>query len=76
LPDSAQPDKQDSRQVAEGLRLAGRFRQVDLADLLGTTTRSIITVLNGWRTAGLVTYDAERAMLTICRKESLEALVS
>ena len=31
------------------IRLPGRFRQNDLADLLGATPRSIITILNAWR---------------------------
>src|SRR4051794_15076699 len=51
----------DGRRTQQGLQLAGRFRQGDLADLLGATTRSIITILNAWRANGLVTYDATRA---------------
>lgn len=65
-----------SRQTEQGLRLIGRFRQSDLADLLGTTTRSIITILNAWRAAGVVIYDAEKGLLTIVRQKVLEALVS
>ena len=42
------------RQTPQGLRLADRLRQADLADLLGATTRSIITILNAWRAGGLV----------------------
>jgi CRP/FNR family cyclic AMP-dependent transcriptional regulator len=59
----------------DGWRLAGRFRQTDLADLLGTTPRSIITVLNKWRTDGLVKYDAPRGLLTICDETRLRAAI-
>jgi CRP-like cAMP-binding protein len=59
----------------QGIRLAGRFRQADLADLLGTTPRSIITILNHWRERGLVTYDALRGQLTVRHEEGLRALV-
>lgn len=65
-----------SRQTEQGLRLIGRFRQSDLADLLGTTTRSIITILNAWRASGIVIYDAEKGLLTIARQKVLDALVS
>lgn len=51
--------------VATGIRLPGRFRQGDLADLLGATQRSIITILNGWRAREIVLYDTARAQLTI-----------
>ena len=47
------------------IRVPGRLRQGDLANLLGTTPRSIITVLNEWRASGLVRYDIERAQLTV-----------
>ncbi len=63
------------RPDGSGLRLVRRVRQADLADLLGTTTRSIITILNAWRSSGLVTYDTKRALLTIADKTALEALV-
>ena len=56
--------------------MIGRFRQSDLADLLGTTTRSIITILNAWRASGIVIYDAEKGLLTIARQKVLDALVS
>jgi Mn-dependent DtxR family transcriptional regulator len=56
------------------LQLAGRFRQSDLADLLGATTRSIITILNAWRASGLVIYDPARAQLTICGEAGLHEL--
>jgi CRP-like cAMP-binding protein len=55
----------DGRPTQQGLRLTHRLRQGDLADLLGATTRSIITILNAWRTAGLVVYDTDRALLTV-----------
>ena len=63
------------RSTEQGFLLAGRFRQGDLADLLGTTTRSIITTLNHWRADGLVIYDPVRAQLTICREDDLQRLV-
>jgi CRP-like cAMP-binding protein len=62
------------RRTDRGLQLAGRFRQGDLADLMGTTTRSIITILNAWRADGLVSYDAARAQLTLCREDALRQL--
>ena len=66
--------RREGRRTEQGLQLAGRFRQSDLADLLGATTRSIITILNAWRTSGLVIYDAARAQLTICRETGLQEL--
>jgi CRP/FNR family transcriptional regulator, cyclic AMP receptor protein len=63
------------RQTQQGMRLSDRLRQADLADLLGATTRSIITILNAWRTAGLVTYDTDRALLTVCDIAALRAIV-
>ena len=65
----------EGRRTDQGLQLSGRFRQGDLADLLGATTRSIITILNAWRTAGLVTYDTDRALLTVCDIAALRAIV-
>jgi len=64
-----------SRQTPQGARLSDRLRQADLADLLGATTRSIITILNAWRMAGLVVYDTDRALLTICDAAALRAIV-
>ncbi len=46
--------KADSVKTDKGVRLAARFRQGDLADLLGATTRSIISILNAWRASNLV----------------------
>jgi CRP-like cAMP-binding protein len=66
--------EREGRPVKQGIRLAHRFRQPDLADLLGATTRSIITILNAWRTAGLVTYDTNRALLTVQDINGLQAL--
>jgi len=63
------------RRTEQGLLVAGRFRQGDLADLLGATTRSIITILNAWRAEGLVIYDPARAQLTLCREEDIRRLV-
>ncbi|MCK8783511.1 Crp/Fnr family transcriptional regulator [Roseomonas sp. NAR14] len=64
-----------AQRTPEGLRLAGRFRQGDLADLLGATTRSIITILNNWRGSGLVTYDTDKAYLTLADEARLRRLV-
>jgi CRP-like cAMP-binding protein len=64
------------RRTEQGVRLAGRFRQADLADLLGTTPRSIITILNDWRERGLVTYDPLRGLLTVREEEGLRKLLS
>lgn len=65
----------EGRPVDQGTRLSTRFRQSDFADLLGATTRSIITILNGWRGAGLVLYDTERAFLTLRDPDALRALI-
>ncbi len=64
-----------SKQTPNGIRVADRLRQADLADLLGTTTRSIITILNAWRAGGLVLYDTDRALLTVCDIAKLRAIV-
>jgi CRP/FNR family cyclic AMP-dependent transcriptional regulator len=65
----------EGRQTEHGLRLTHRLRQADLADLLGATTRSIITILNSWRTAELVVYDTDRAILTIKNIAAMRAIV-
>jgi CRP/FNR family cyclic AMP-dependent transcriptional regulator len=62
------------RPTQQGLRLAHRFRQADLADLLGATTRSIITILNAWRATDVVAFDAERALLTVRNPAALRAI--
>ena len=68
--------KHEGRNTEQGLRLAGRFRQSDLADLLGATNRSIITILNSWRMNGLVIYEPARGQLTICREAELQQLAN
>jgi CRP-like cAMP-binding protein len=65
----------EGRRKDPGIQLAGRFRQNDLADLLGTTSRSIITILNAWRADGLVIYDTAKAQLTLCREDDLRRIV-
>ena len=42
----------------------------------GATTRSIITILNAWRAAGIVDYDTDRAILTIIDRAAIEARLS
>lgn len=66
--------KTDGVPTASGIRLGARFRQPDLADLLGATTRSIITILNNWRAADLVLYDTDKAFLTVKDMTKLEAM--
>lgn len=51
--------------AADGVRLGERFRQHDLADLLGTTPRSIIRILNAWRTNGALTFNATTGQIVI-----------
>ena len=65
----------EGRRTEQSIRLIHRLRQGDLADLLGATTRSIITILNAWRAAGLVQYDTERAFLTLRDPDALRRLV-
>jgi len=67
--------EREGRPTQQGLRLTHRFRQSDLADLLGTTTRSIITILNAWRAGGLVVYDTDRALLTVQDVGALRAII-
>jgi CRP/FNR family cyclic AMP-dependent transcriptional regulator len=57
--------ERESRVTEQGLRLTQRFRQTDLADLMGATSRSVITILNAWRARGIVEYDTDRALLTV-----------
>jgi CRP/FNR family cyclic AMP-dependent transcriptional regulator len=66
--------RREGRRTEQGIQLAGRFRQGDLADLLGATTRSIITILNAWRASGLVIYDPARAQLTLRDEAALNAV--
>jgi CRP/FNR family cyclic AMP-dependent transcriptional regulator len=65
----------EGRATPQGLRLTNRLRQGDLADLLGGTTRSIITILNNWRAANIVIYDSERAILTVPDLATLKAVI-
>lgn len=67
--------RREGRRTEQGLQLHGRFRQGDLADLLGATTRSIITILNAWRAEGLVIYDPARAQLTLCKEDAMQRLI-
>ncbi|MBR0680967.1 Crp/Fnr family transcriptional regulator [Roseomonas eburnea] len=68
--------KADSVKTEKGVRLAARFRQGDLADLLGATTRSIISILNAWRAANLVAYDTEKAYLFVLDEAGLGAVAA
>jgi hypothetical protein len=63
------------RPADNGIILRNRLKQPDLADLLGVTTRSIITVLNDWRSNGVVAYDTTSARLTICDVTRMRALI-
>jgi CRP/FNR family transcriptional regulator, cyclic AMP receptor protein len=65
----------ESRPTEQGLRLTQRLRQPALADLLGATTRSIITILNAWRIADLVDYDTDRALLTVKNIAAMRAII-
>jgi CRP/FNR family cyclic AMP-dependent transcriptional regulator len=68
--------KTDSVKTDRGVRLAARFRQGDLADLLGATTRSIISILNAWRASNLVAYDTEKAFLFVLDEAGLAAVAA
>jgi CRP-like cAMP-binding protein len=68
--------KADSVKTDKGVRLAARFRQGDLADLLGATTRSIISILNAWRASSLVAYDTEKAFLFVLDEAGLAAVAA
>jgi CRP/FNR family transcriptional regulator, cyclic AMP receptor protein len=58
------------------VRLYSRFNQGDLANLLGTTRRSIIDILNKWRAEGLADFDGRTAQLTILNLQRFRALLS
>lgn len=58
------------------VRLYSRMRQGDLADLLGATPRSIISILNKWRADGLVEFDGRAAQLTVLDIDRFTALVN
>jgi CRP/FNR family cyclic AMP-dependent transcriptional regulator len=65
----------EGRPTPQGVRLTNRLRQGDLANLLGVTRGSIITMLNAWRAKGLVIYDTERALLTVTDIAAMRAIV-
>lgn len=67
--------KRDGRPGADGVRLAQRVNQDDLADLMGATTRSVITILNAWRSDGTLRYDARTGRVTLPDPERLARLV-
>ena len=67
--------EQHGRKTEHGLVLSSRLRQNDLANLLGATTRSIITILNEWRTDGIVQSDSDRAQLTILDQDRLQGVI-
>jgi CRP/FNR family transcriptional regulator, cyclic AMP receptor protein len=67
--------EREGRPTPQGVRITNRLRQGDLADLLGATTRSIITILNAWRAAGLVAYDTDRALLTALDVAGLQKII-
>jgi CRP/FNR family cyclic AMP-dependent transcriptional regulator len=57
------------------VRIYSRLHQADLADLLGATPRSIITILNKWRADGLADFDGRTAQLTVLDLERFRSLV-
>ena len=57
--------RRDGRPGPDGVRLGQRVNQDDLADLMGATTRSVITILNAWRAEGLLRYDARTGRVTL-----------
>ena len=56
------------------VRIYARLILGALADLLGATPRSIITILNKWRAEKLADFDGRTAQLTILDLERLTAL--
>jgi CRP-like cAMP-binding protein len=65
----------NSRETDAGVKILDRMRQGDLADLLGATNRTIITILNDWRTTGLVEYDTDTRFVTVRDVARMKALV-
>lgn len=59
---------------SQRVRLYSRLHQSDLADLLGATPRSIISILNKWRSESLANFDGRTAQLTILDTERFRAL--
>ncbi len=67
--------RNDSRRTDRGQQIGIRLNQRDMADLLGATNRSIITILNAWRNAGIVHFDAVGARLTVVDEAYLQKLI-
>jgi len=65
----------DSRKRGSAAMIGVRMNQGELADLLGATTRTIITILNEWRAKGIVHFDAAGARLTVHDDVYLQRLV-
>ncbi len=59
-----------------GTRIAMRVRQEDLADLLGATTRRIISILNDWREAGIAVLDSRSGFVTILDEARFQAIAA
>ncbi len=62
------------KRLEQGIRLDGRYRQSDLADLLGVTPRSIITLFNAWRASEILEYDGSRGVVILRNEGALRAL--
>ncbi len=67
--------RRDGRPAPGGVRLGQRVNQDDLADLMGATTRSVITILNAWRADGMLRYDARTGRVTLPDPDRLVRLV-
>ena len=67
--------RRDGRAGPQGLQLGQRANQEDLADPMGATTGSVITILNGWHARGLARYDPRTGRLTLAAPEALAALI-
>jgi CRP-like cAMP-binding protein len=64
------------RRAEGGIVIGGRLTQSDLADLMGATNRSVITIMNRWRKLEIINYDPRRARLTIPDLSKLRALLA
>jgi CRP/FNR family transcriptional regulator, cyclic AMP receptor protein len=73
------PERGDNLRQESISRQSHRFpilsRKSQSDRLLGATIRSIITILNTWRSADLVAYDADRALLTVKDIAAMRAIV-
>ena len=67
--------KRDGRPGPDGVRLGQRINQEDLADLMGATTRSVITILNAWRAHGVLRHDTRTGRVILPDPECLVRLV-